>query len=369
MNLEGGEMASDRKTSSPVQRISKSTTLVDHSAGFARPISQSAKAIEEFDRPEQNSGGTKKSHSAEILLRNSSILMEAREYRLAVNLLRDLLIQRPNDPQGLLSMGVALRELGRYEQALTCFRALARTPNKHQALVRIAETYYLSERDEMALAAYRDVLKTATENDLSGGAAKNAELFEIYKNVGNIYVRSGDFEAAEEFYHKAHTLHPDSDVLMVNYGTLEIQRENFESALIRFRRAVEINAENDKAWVGLALVHRKMGDLELGWANVQRALDINPKNRTAIRLVVEWAVADQSLDTAISRLQEYLEADGEDAEMSFMLAKIFTHVGRLQDARLEMERVIALDPMIEGAMAVVGALDRELAKAAGAEKL
>lgn len=323
-------------------------------AGPARPLSLLNQALVEFD-------GDESSREAEyqaVLIRNARILMEAREYRLALNLLRDLLIRAPRHEQGLTCMGLALRELGRYEQALQCFRALAKTERKQEAQLMIAETYYLGERDELALAAYREVLKGGPNSQPLG----EPSLFDIYKNIGNIHVRAGDFEAAEESYHKAHTLSPESDVLLVNYGTLEIQRENFESALLRFRRAVEINPENDKGWVGLSLVHRRMGDLELSWANVQRALDINGRNRTAIRLVVEWAVADKRFEIAISRLQEYLEADGEDAEMSFTLAKIFTHVGRLHEARLEMERVLALDPTVEGGEAVRAALDRELAK-------
>lgn len=324
-------------------------------AGIARPISQLNQALAEFDA---SIDPMELQHQG-VLLRNAQILMDARDFRLALNLLRDVLMRAPLHPEALLKMGLSLRELGRYEQALKCFRALGKTERKHEAQILIAETYYLGERDELALAAYRDVLKTAAG---SGSATDPRLLFEIYKNIGNIHVRAGDFDSAEESYHKAHTICPDSDVLLVNYGTLEIQRENFEAAVLRFRRAVEINPENDKGWVGLALVHRRMGDLELSWANVQRALDINSRNRTAIRLVVEWAVADQRFEIAIQRLQEYLEADGEDAEMSFTLAKIFTHIGRLREARLEMERVLALDPTVEGGEAVRAALDRELAK-------
>jgi Flp pilus assembly protein TadD len=187
-----------------------------------------------------------------------------------------------------------------------------------------------------------------------------SQLFEIYKNVGNIHVRAGDFESAEEFYNKAYTLKPDSDVLMVNYGTLEIQRESIEDAVQRFRCAVDINPNNDKGWVGLALVHRQMGDHELAWANIQRALDINRNNRTAIRLVVDWGIADNRESIAVERLQDYLEAEGEDAEMSFTLAKVFTHIGRLAEARLELERVLALDPMVEGAERLKKLLDREI---------
>jgi hypothetical protein len=61
----------------------------------------------------------------------------------------------------------------------------------------------------------------------------------------------------------------------------------------------------------------------------------------------------------MARLQDYLAAEGEDAEMSFTLARIFVHVGRLPAARIELERVLALDPAMQGADALMTALDRE----------
>jgi tetratricopeptide (TPR) repeat protein len=312
-------------------------------AGQARPKEQMAQAIAEFDEP---------AGLIEVLMKNAAILVAAKEYRLATNILRGVLIRRPDHSDALLQMGFCLREEGRLDEALKCFRALARQSFEGQVLV--AETYYLSERDDLALASYREVLKRVVDNsDL---------LFEIYKNIGNIHVRAGDFEAAEEFYNKAYTIHPTSDVLMVNYGTLEIQRGAFAEAVERFRRAVDLNPSNDKAWVGLGLVHRQMGDQELSWANIQRALDINGKNRTAIRLIFDWGVTDGKWNDTIIRLQSYLQSDGGDAEVGFMLAKVFTQIGRYPEARIELERVLALDPAIEGGEPLRIALDAEIRK-------
>lgn len=313
-------------------------------AGPIRVPEQLHRAVAEFEGQD----------TIAMLMKNAEILEDAGDFRLALNILRNVLMRKPDDINALERMGRCLKEVGRYDEALKCYRALARCGKRLEAQVNIAEIYYLSERDELALASYREVLKNVIEDQ--------DRLFEIYKNVGNIHVRSGDLDAAQEFYDKAYTIRPDSDVLMVNYGTLEIQRENLGEAVQRLRRAVELNPENDRGWVGLALVHRQMGDHELAWANGLRALDINKGNRTAARLIVEWAVIDHKYGEAIKTLQDYLEVDGEDAEMSFTLAKLLTQVGRLSEARLEIERVLALDPGMEGAEQLRIALDKELEK-------
>jgi tetratricopeptide (TPR) repeat protein len=288
-----------------------------------------------------------------LFLKNASVLVEAKEGRLAFNILRNVLMRQPDNAQALNMMGQCLKNENRFEEALKCFRAYAKIEQTPQAAASVAEVLYLCERDEAALAAYRDVLKNViTDASL---------LFEIYKNVGNIHTRAGDFEAAEEFYDKAYTLRPQSDVLLVNYGTLEIQRGSWNEAVTRFRSAVEINPQSDRGWVGLALVHRTMGDLELAKANLQRALDINSANRTALRLAVDWASQDHDFGFSIPHLKNYVgSAGGEDAEMSFLLSRTLVQAGQFREARVEIERVLALDPAFESADSLARALDRHL---------
>ena len=333
------EVAAQQVINQPVRPMN------DVSAGQPKMAHQLNEANAEFDDP-----------AVRTLMKHANVLIKAREHRLALNLLRNVIMRSPDHVEGLLRMGLCIREEGRFDEALKCFRALVKNTRSLEAQILVAETLYMGERDEVALAAYREVLKNVIPDQ--------TQLFEIYKNIGNIHVRAGDFDSAEEFYNKAYCINPISDVLMINYGTLEIQRENLGEAVERFRKAVELNPENDKAWVGLAIVHKQMGDGELARANTERALDINNGNRTAIRLAVEWSVQAGDFSLSISRLQDYLATECEDAEMSFMLAKIFTQVGRLNEARLELERVLALDPMIDGADSLARVLDRELMRVA-----
>ncbi len=342
-------------SSSTPSSVTSSSGTPTRSSEKTTQIINIAKAIHEFDAEPgtevQLPPVPSENNIVDLLMKNAILLMAAKEGRLAFNILRNVLIRQPNHAQALQLMGECLKNENRFEEALKCFRAHAKIVRTTKSYAAIAEMLYLSERDEAALASYRDVLKSVvTDSEL---------LFDIYKNVGNIHVRAGDYDAAEEFYDKAYTLHPESDVLLVNYGTLEIQRGAWNEAVSRFRRAVEINPTSDRAWVGLAMVHRTMGDLELAKANLECALDINSSNRTALRLAIDWAGQDHDFASAIPRLQNYIGTEGgEDAEMSFLLAKTLVQAGRLRDARVEVERVLALDPAYETADSLARALDR-----------
>lgn len=288
-------------------------------------------------------------------LKQAALLARHGEYGASEAILRQVLWADSQNREGIEAMGNVLELQGRFDESLRVFRALLRqsvemTPAGVDPRLHVARLLYKLEEDQSALALYSEILSSAIPAE--------DQLFETYKNVGNILCRQGDFEGAEEFYNKAHVLQPKSDVLLVNFGTLEIQRDRLDLAKDRFRAALEENPHNDRAWVGLALIHRHKGDFELAWGNLERALDLAPHNRTALRLMVEWAVRDGRLGSAIARLEAHISVNQEDTELIFQLVKALALVGRFAEALLECERVVAMDPAMQDAIR----LRRELAE-------
>ena len=272
----------------------------------------------------------------EKYIKNAKILMKHGEYRLAMNLLRQGSNLNSKDPAVLSLLATCLENSSNMKEALIVRKAQAQYDYSFDSLYAYASALYKSGNDQEALDKYFEALAILTE--------ENSTLFELYKNMGNIFVRKGDFDAAEEYYNKAYTLNSQSDVLLVNFGTLEVQRNDFDKSLYCFRKAVEINPENDKAWVGLAMVHNQVGDSDLAWANIESAIDINKKNRTAVHLAANWGVRDGKIQKAIEVLQDYLASVEEDEDMSLVLINLFCTVGNLDGALLEIERVLLWNP-------------------------
>jgi tetratricopeptide (TPR) repeat protein len=271
------------------------------------------------------------------------VLNEHNEPRLAEKVLYKALQKDPYDAVAIDQLIVSLQKQGQYSQALRCAKALIRIADSSYSQYRIAEIYYLLNLDEHALTHYQNAL---TQLEFDGPL-----LFEIYKNMGNILVRQGDFDSAQEYYDKSYTLNPHSAVLLVNYGTLELQRENYDDAKERFRAAVAIDHRLDRGWVGIALVHRHCGDFEISRANLERALDISPGNKVALKLLVEWSVADGHLDRALERVQAYLDTTDMDDEIILMHSQLLWCKGRVDDAELELHRALLVNPESNGALA------------------
>lgn len=144
---------------------------------------------------------------------------------------------------------------------------------------------------------------------------KDPILFEVYKNMGNIYLKCGDIEAAEEKYNLANAIKSDDENLIVNYGVLAIQKEQYAEAKTRFAQALEVNDSSDLAWVGLALVHRAFADHDLARACLLRGLDENPYNKLAITNFYQWCEQD-NVDTTDEIARKFTEQHPNDKEIT-----------------------------------------------------
>ncbi len=313
------------------------TFRIDQAAGPQRPIESESVAITEFDNSTDELPLIPSAPEVlDKLLSNALLLVDNGDYKSAIRILRNILARDQHYSDAIEWLGYCFNQTGDLENAVKCFQELTRLVPDEFSYTALAEALYNLGQEKDAEIYYKLALGLITyESPL---------LFNIHKNLGNIFVKAGDFESAEENYNKAYTLCPHSDALFVNFGTLELQKGNLEAAIERFRNAVELNKQNDKAWVGIGLIHRSKGDFELAWGNIEKALDINSKNKTALKLFVSWAFEDCEIEKAIERLDLYLEQVGDDVEASLMLVEAFYRKGDFSKSRLELTRASSLAP-------------------------
>ena len=273
----------------------------------------------------------------EELLQYARRLRKSREYSLALALLRKATSVESDNYEILTLMAEILVDTGKRPEALQVRKVLKEFHPDFSTFYEFANELYLTgQHDEEALKAYFECLSV-----MEGPCF---QLFEIYKNMGNISVKLSDFDGAEEFYNKAYTVKSDSDTLLINFGTLEVQRGDFDKALFCFRQAIQVNEKNDKAWVGLALMHSEYGDPSLAWANLTTALDLQPLNRTAVLLYAKWAFRDRRESTAIPIVENYLSSENFDEEISLILIQLYVCLNEFTKAQIETTKILAWNP-------------------------
>jgi Tfp pilus assembly protein PilF len=184
-----------------------------------------------------------------------------------------------------------------------------------------------------------------------------AELFEIYKNLGNIFLKQNDPDSAEDFYHKAFTINSEDESLLINLASLELYKKQIDEAQMRFQQVLFKNSKSEKAWVGLSLVHLQKNDLELALANLKTALEIDPLNRTALQVFCKTAIQERNYIEASEYLQDYLSAIESDEEMSLVLIHLFCLMGHSAYARMELERALLWNPKSESLLKIEAELN------------
>ncbi len=243
---------------------------------------------------------------------------------------------QPNDSFIALELAARLRALGRLDEALRILRGVVKIDYRFETLHALGQAEYLTEQIDEAFKHLTDAMLIAPNPP--------PDLFELFKTLGNIFVRRGDYDSAEDSYNKAHRLNPDSDVLWVNLGTLHIQKQKWEEALESFRKAITLNKTNDKAWIGLAIGHRMKGDWELAWGNVETALEYNPLNEVALGLALDWAAHEGRESRVLELIRIFLVEGGWNEKMSLAFSWLSWRRGDARIARFELERLLAVNP-------------------------
>lgn len=278
-----------------------------------------------------------------VLITNAEKLIRHNELDLARGLVYKALSLDSKHPSAIRLAEKLLNPIQDIQKILTIRQNLCKVDYSFESVYSLAEIYYRLSDDQNAKKYYLEACTLVVDQLTS----EKETLFEIYKNLGNIFTREADFDAAEEYYHRAFDIHPNSDALLVNLGTLELQQNEYNEAIDRFRKAIQINKRNDKAWVGLALVHNQMGDRSLALANIENAIECNPKNRTAVQVYANWAFQDGKYVHAIEVLQNYLSLHEVDEEISLVLIQFLSQMNRFDLAHFEIERVLLWNPKSE----------------------
>jgi len=125
-----------------------------------------------------------------------------------------------------------------------------------------------------------------------------------YNNLGEAYLRKGDYEKAISNYNQALRINPDYDKVYYFYdnrGTAYLMKGDYEKAIADYHRALRINPNDSNAYHNRGTAYLNKGDFEGAISDFNKALEINPGNAETY---FYKALACEE----IGRLQEALES-------------------------------------------------------------
>jgi tetratricopeptide (TPR) repeat protein len=202
---------------------------------------------------------------------------DAAELEERVVRVRGLLDRDPDDPTSWFTLGRALLELSRWQEAIDAFRhALARNPRytaAHRDLGRA-----LLEAGEVAEAArvLRGALDLARQSgDLQTGREMETFLRRAERILG---VPAAPAAAAARPLAASRPERPESAEARALYrrGFDHFANDRHDEAIALYEQALRVDPALAIAWNGLSLAHRQKGDLEAAIEAGRRLIELEP---------------------------------------------------------------------------------------------
>lgn len=172
--------------------------------------------------------------------------------------------------------------------------------------------------------------------------------YEINKELGECYLFMGDYDKAENYYKKAASsngVHPDP---YLGLATIAVQRGNLDEALDLYEQAIGIEA-NDKGYAGAGIVRMEQQAFEEAMQCFEKALTLKPGNAVALNCLVRLGYQLECVERVIPFIEASMAAEPEKEQVRVTLAGCLYSVGRLDEARNQLESALEMNPACEEA--------------------
>lgn len=104
----------------------------------------------------------------------------------------------------------------------------------------------------------------------------------VHNNLGNIYLRKGDYGRALEEYKRAVELKPDLAEGYFNLGEVYSRKEEYDRAVAQYKTAIELNPDLIGAYYGLGMAYRGKGELDKAIKEWEKTLAVMQDQRGII---------------------------------------------------------------------------------------
>jgi len=280
-----------------------------------------------------------------------TIACQKRDYARAAELLSKAVSINPHVPASHSNLAVALKELGRFEEArASCEKAIALKPD-------YAEAYYnrglaLKElgRPEEALASYDKALALRPDS-------------EAYYNRGNLLAELKRFDEAITSYSKALALNAAHVDAQLNLGNALKEVGRTEDALASYDRAIAIKPACAEAHHNRAIVLNELGRRDASLASYERAIALEPDQAEVYSDRAKVLKELGRLDEALASCDKAIALKSDFAEAYYNKGIVLREFSELEQARACFEKATLLKEDFSDAHNYMGLTLNELGQA------
>lgn len=235
-------------------------------------------------------------------------------------------------PEARLNLGLALRSMGRQDEALAAFDALvAADPKYAPAHLNRALVLMHAKRFDEARAALEQVLALRPDSA--------AALY----NLGKLAARTGDHPAAAAAFRRTLAVDPKHLKAAVSLGVEEAARQRWDEAIAAYQGALAASPTYRPALFNLGVALTKAGRLDQAATAYQQILTLDEADSKAAQNLGAVYARLGRRDLAIAQFEGALDRDPSLVSVRYNLALQFRKQGHNERAATELERVLRLE--------------------------
>ena len=235
----------------------------------------------------------------------------------------------PHNLEALTALASALRQLGRIDDAIACFRrALAKHPKVAEVWFNLGNAQSAKGDTAAAAESYRRAL------------ALKPDMGPACFNLGNILRDGGQFDAAEDAYRRALGLMPAHAVLQMNLGNLLRRRGRLDEAIACHRRALALEPQRHEARFNLANALAATGEREEAARCYREVLAARPDFADATANLAALVLSDRAGTEADVLIAGLIERDPRSRTALMLLGRRRIVQERWAEAEVALRRAL-----------------------------
>lgn len=270
-------------------------------------------------------------------------LLEARNYKRALEICAEGLAKYPEDSQLKKMAALAAFYLKQYEESLSYYMSAPDSALGITDFIRAAKISQVVKKDSVALVYYNKALQA------------DSTLKDIYMDVANLYYMFKNYDKSIEFYikkTKADSLYEPAYRFL---GFAYMQKQNFDSSRIALKHAVALDDSLVSSHFWLAQDYRSLDSVSQAQSEFINLLKMvqgkenNYKNEIAEAngFLGQLAFEKKNYTQAIGYLSKAVSLKPDILSFTVLLASAYHSNNDVDNAIRMYKRVLVLDPKNE----------------------
>ncbi len=157
-------------------------------------------------------------------------------------------------------------------------------------------------------------------------------------------VLDGDLVTAEKIYDSVLTAEPTNPRALSGKGALAAEAQRWSDARQFFERALATKPDYDVAFAGLGVCEMVSNNGETAFELFRKAALSNPENQRALLGVMQVGYPLKKYNEIEALLSRYLDLHPASTDMLYSFAGVLFAQGKMQQARMEVEKILLFEP-------------------------